>query len=164
MSAVAAVGTAPLMFAMGKPRAVLYFFLVLLSGYALVVTWASSYGLRTVVVAVAVYQVVLISAQFFFLDKREAGIPLRESWGAIFPALVTSLLSFAAAYPTARMLASRGTNDVVIILVAGTLAVAVYALMLRVLFPTSWRELFDFVRAFLGRSKGRKDRAAAATE
>ena len=164
MSAVAAVGTAPLMFALGKPRAVLYFYLVLLTGYALTVTWASSYGLRTVVIAVAVYQVVLISAQFYLLDKREAGIPLRESWRAILPALVASLLSLAAAYPTARILAARGTNDVVIIFAAGTLAVAIYALMLRVLFPTSWRELFDFVRAFLGRGKGRKDKAATATD
>jgi lipopolysaccharide exporter len=164
MGAVAAVGTAPLMFAVGKPRPLLYFFLVLLTGYALVVLWASSYGLRTIVIAVAVYQVVLVSAQFFFLDKRQIGIPLRESGRAILPGLVASVLSLAAAYPTARILAAEGTTDVLVVLVAGALAVAVYALMLRTLFPTSWRELLDFVRAFLGRSKRRRDMTAAATE
>jgi hypothetical protein len=152
------------MFAVGKPRPLLYFYLALLTGYALVVTWASSYGLRTVVIAVAIYQVVLVSAQFFFLDKRQVGIPLRESWRAILPGLAASVISLAAAYPTARVLAANGTSDVVIILVAGTLAVAVYALMLRILFPTSWREVVDFVRAFLGRSKRGRGEAAAATE
>jgi lipopolysaccharide exporter len=164
MAAVAAVGTASLMFAIGKPRQLFNFFLIWLIGYALVVTWASSYGLRPVVIAVAIYQVALVSAQFYVLDFRQVGIPLRESWRAIRPGLVASGISLAAAYPTARALEAGGTADFAIILVAGTLAVAVYALMLRFLFPTSWRELFNFIRSFLGRRKGGASEAAAAPE
>jgi hypothetical protein len=36
--------------------------------------------------------------------------------------------------------------------------------MLRFLFPTSWRELFNFIRSFLGRRKGGASEAAAAPE
>ena len=164
MAAVASVGTAPLMFAIGKPRPLLYFFIVLLTGYALIVTWASGYGLRTVVIAVAIYQVALVTAQFYFLDDRQVGIPMRESWRAIRPGLVSSGISLAVAYPTARMLARGGAPDVMILLAVGTLAVAVYAIMLRVLFPTSWRELLSFVRAFLGRRKRGTRAAATAAE
>jgi O-antigen/teichoic acid export membrane protein len=155
MAAVASVGTAPLMFAVGKPRQLLFFILFLLSGYVLVVTGASGYGLRAVVVAVATYQVVLVIAQLYFLDSRQVGIPLAHSWRAIRPGLVGSAISCVVAYPTARMLASGGASDLVVILAAGTLAVAVYALVLRVVFPAGWAELFAFVRAFLGRRKPR---------
>jgi O-antigen/teichoic acid export membrane protein len=164
MAAVAAVGTAPLMFAIGKPRPLLYFFLVLLSGYVLVVTGASGYGLRAVVIAVAIYQVVLVIAQFYFLDARQVGIPLRQSWRAVRPGLVASAISCAAAYPVARMLASKGTPDAVVILAAGALAVAVYALMLRFIFPAGWQELFTFLRAFLGRGRRRTVEPSVAAE
>jgi O-antigen/teichoic acid export membrane protein len=163
LGAVAAVGTAPLMFAVGKPRPLLYFFLVLLGGYAIVVTAASGYGLRTVVIAVAIYQVVLVSAQFFFLDHRQVGIPLSESWSAIAPGLVASALSLAAAYPTARLLAGTDASDGVVIVAVGSLAVAIHCLILRIVFPASWREAVEFARAFLGRSKPRADEAAPAT-
>jgi O-antigen/teichoic acid export membrane protein len=164
MAAVAAVGTAPLMFAVGKPRQLLYFFFVLLGGYVLVVTGASGYGLRAVVIAVAAYQVTLVVAQFYFLDYRQVGIPLRHSWQAVRPGLVSSAISCAVAYPTARMLASEGASDLVVILAAGALAVAVYALMLRVLFPAGWQELFAFLRAFLGRGRRRAAEASVAAD
>ena len=152
MASVAVVGSAQITFAVGKPRAVLFFFLVLLGGYAVVVTWASAYGLRTVVIAVAVYQVVLIGAQFYFLESRQVGIPIRETWSAIVPALIASAISFAAAYPIARLLASAETADVLVIFVGGSVALAVYALALRILFPASWHKTIDLARAFLGRS------------
>jgi len=153
MATVAVVGSAQLTFAVGKPRAVLLFFLVLVAGYAAVVTWASGYGLHTVVIAVAVYQVVLIGAQFYFLESRQVGIPVRETWSAIVPALSASAISLAVAYPAARLLAGVGVRDIVVILVVGTFAVAVYALALRIVFPPSWHKTIELARVFLGRSK-----------
>jgi O-antigen/teichoic acid export membrane protein len=164
MAAVAQVGTPALMFAVGKPRQLLYFVLVLLGGYVLVVTGASGYGLRAVVIAVATYQVTLTIAQFYFLDWRQVGIPVGHSWRAIRPGLVASAISCAVAYPAARMLASRGTSDLLVVLAAGTLAVAVYALMLRFLFPASWQELFSFLRAFLGRRRRRTAEPSVAAD
>jgi O-antigen/teichoic acid export membrane protein len=155
MAEVAAVGTPALMFAVGKPRQLLNFLLVLLTGYVVLVTGASGYGLRAVVIAVAVYQVAFVIAQFYVLDWRQVGIPIGHSWRAVRPGLVASSISCAIAYPAARTLASRGASDLVVVLAAGTLAVAVYALALRVLFPTGWHELFSFLRAFLGRGRRR---------
>jgi len=150
MAAVAVAGSVQLTFAAGKPRAVLWFYMVLVTGYAVVVTWTSAYGLRTVVIAVAIYQVVLICAQFYFLESRQIGIPLRETSGAILPALVGSLISLAATYPAARLLGQIGAADVVVILTAGTFAVVVYALALRIVFPASWRQTIELARALLG--------------
>jgi len=151
MAAVAVAGSPQLTFAAGKPRAVLWFFIVLVTGYAVVVTWASAYGLRTVVIAVAIYQVVLICAQFYFLDSRQVGIPLREIWSGILPALVASLISLAATYSAARLLAQIGAADVVVILIAGTFALAVYACALRVVFPASWRQTIKLAQVLLRR-------------
>jgi PST family polysaccharide transporter len=164
MAAVAAVGTAPLMFAVGKPRQLFHFALAVLAGYVLVVIGASGYGLRAVVIAVATYHVVFVIAQFYVLDFRQVGIPLGQSWRAVRPGLVTSAISCAVAYPAARMLTSRGTSDLVVVFAAGTLAVVVYALMLRVLFPAGWQELFAFLRAFLGRGRRSKAEPSVAVD
>lgn len=164
MAAVASVGTAPLMFAVGKPRQLFYFVLVLLSGYVLVVVTASGYGLRAVVIAVAAYQVVLVIVQLYFLDDRQVGIPLGHSWRAIRPGLVASAISCAVAYPVARGLASGGASDVVVVLAAGSLAIAVYALVLRLVFRAGWEELFAFLKAFLGRRRQRSTKPSVVAD
>ena len=151
MGAVAAIGVEPLLLAAGKPRPMLYYNLVLLAGYGAVVTWASGYGLRTVVIAVAVYQVVLVAGQFFFLESRQVGIPLRETWTAVLPAVVAAGVSLAGSYPAARAIAETGTADVVVVLAGGTFALGLYALGLRVLFPAVWSELRELTHAFVGR-------------
>jgi O-antigen/teichoic acid export membrane protein len=158
MGAVAVVGTSSLMIAAGKPHVLFRFFLVLLVGYAAVVTVASGYGLHAVVVAVAVYELILRAAQLFFLDHREIGIPLGEIGTALIPGLVGSAISLAVAYPLARLLDSSGVADVVVILAVGPVAVLVYVVALRLLFHDSWRELIELVRAVVHR------RTAAAEE
>jgi hypothetical protein len=107
---------------------------------------------------------VFVIAQFYVLDFRQVGIPLGQSWRAVRPGLVTSAISCAVAYPAARMLTSRGTSDLVVVFAAGTLAVVVYALMLRVLFPAGWQELFAFLRAFLGRGRRSKAEPSVAVD
>nr|MBA2706822.1 oligosaccharide flippase family protein [Gemmatimonadaceae bacterium] len=154
MATAAVAGSAQMTIAAGKPRAVLWCFSVLLAGYVVVVTWASTYGLRTVVVAVAIYQVVLTAVQFYYLDYRQMSIPLRDTGRDIFPALVASLISLAASYPTARLLAEAGVVDFITILVAGTVAVATYVLALRLMFPASWHQTVELFRALVNRGGG----------
>ena len=158
MGAVASVGTSSLMIAIGKPHVLFRFFLVLLAGYAAVVAVASGFGLHTVVVAVAGYQLIALAAQFFFLEHRQVGIPLREIWTALLPGLVGSAISLAIAYPLARLLDSSGVADVAVILVVGPVAVLVYVVALRLLFHDAWRELIALARAVVHR------RAAAGEE
>jgi O-antigen/teichoic acid export membrane protein len=158
MGAVASVGTSSLMIAAGKPHVLFRFFLVLLAGYVVVVAVASGFGLHTVVVAVAVYQLILLAAQFHFLEHRQVGIPLREIWTALLPGLVGSAISLAIAYPLARLLGSSGVPDVAVILGVGPVAVLVYVVALRLLFLEAWRELIELARAVMRR------RAAAGEE
>jgi lipopolysaccharide exporter len=153
LGAVAAVGTAPLLLAAGKPRPLAYYTVVWLVGYAAVVTWASGHGLRTVVVAVTVYQLLLVAARFLYLEGRHVGIPVRETWSAILPAAVAGGISLVSSYSAARVLEGLGTADVVVVLVAGPLGIAVYGLALRTLFRASWQEMIELGRAFVGRSK-----------
>ncbi|MGI8886643.1 MAG: oligosaccharide flippase family protein [Gaiellaceae bacterium] len=154
MAAAAVAGSAQMAFAAGKPRAVLWFFIALLAGYVVVVTWSSAFGLRTVVIAVAAYQVVFAVLQFYSLDHRQMGIPLRDSWNGIFPALAASLISLSATYPTVRLISAAGALDVVVILVGGIVAVSMYALALRVLFPVSWHQTAALARALVVRGGG----------
>jgi O-antigen/teichoic acid export membrane protein len=151
LGAVTAVGAAPLLLAAGRARPLLVYNVVLLVGYAGVVFWASGHGIRVVVIAVACYQVVLVAAQFVFLERGVVGIPLRETCASIAPALVSSGVSLAAAYVPARLLARAGVPAAVVVLAAGAIAAAIYVLALRLAFRSSWRELVHLARAFVGR-------------
>jgi lipopolysaccharide exporter len=151
MATAAAAGTVQLALANGHARAVLQFFLVLLAGYAFVIYFASGYGLHAVVIAATVYQVILLAGQFYFLETRLVGIPLRETWGAVLPALVSSALSLAAAYPIARALEGRQLGDLVVLTVAAGVALVVYGAAVRLFFPSSWNEALRFTRAFARR-------------
>lgn len=157
MATAAVAGSAQMTSAAGKPRAVLWFFIALLLGYVVVVVLSSTYGLRTVVIAVAAYQVGLAAIQFYFLDHRQMGIPLHDSWNGVFPALTASLISLGATYPAARIISAAGALDVVVVLVGGTIAVAVYVLALRILFPVSWHQTVVLARALIKRDGAGRD-------
>ncbi|MFL6028990.1 MAG: hypothetical protein ACJ74D_03045, partial [Gaiellaceae bacterium] len=153
MASAAVAGSAQLAFAVGKPKAVFYFLLAALLVYVGVLLLASGYGLRAVVISVAVYQVIFVAAQFNYLESRQAGIPRHEIWAAIVPALGASVISLAATYPVARALDDAGLGSVLVILLAGILALAVYAVALRVLYRAAWDEALDLARELIGRKR-----------
>jgi O-antigen/teichoic acid export membrane protein len=152
---IAASAGDPLAFAAGKGRRLFYFNLVRLVGFAAVVLWSSNYGIGAVAVAIAVYQVLLVAAQFVYLESRGVGIPLRETWGALVPATVASTASLVVAYPTVRQLLPD-VGDAALVVGGGAFLVALYALVLRVVFPSSWfavvRNLAAVARPGAGRA------------
>jgi lipopolysaccharide exporter len=137
MATIAASAGVPLMFAAGKGRPLFYFNLVRLAGFVAVVVWSSSYGLRTIAIALAAYQVVLVAAQFIYLESSEVGIPLGETWAALVPASFATGAALAVAYPVVRVLLSE-VGDITLIFAGGALIVGLYILVLRVVFPSSW--------------------------
>jgi PST family polysaccharide transporter len=139
MATIAASTGAGLAFAAGKGRPLFYFNFVQLAGFVAVVIWASSYGLNAVAVALAAYQLVSLAAQFVYLEGREVGIPLRETWDALLPASVASGAVLAVGYPAVRLL-SPDLGDAVLVLMGGALSVGLYALVLRVAFPADWSD------------------------
>ena len=157
MATIAASAGVPLTFAAGKGRPLFYFNFVQLSGFVAVVVWSSSYGLEAVAIAIAAYQIVLVAAQFVYLESREVGIPLRETWEALVPASVATGAALGVAYPVVRLLLSD-LGDIVLILAGGAFCVAVYALVLRVFFPSSW---FTVVRLLVALARPDRSRAEA---
>jgi O-antigen/teichoic acid export membrane protein len=145
MATIAASVGGPLAFAAGKSRELVGFNLVQLAGFVAVVAAVSSAGLRAVVVAIAVYQVVAAAAQFAYLEGRVVGIPLRDNWKALAPASVASAVTVVVAYPAVRLL-SPEVDDLVLIFGGGALCLSIYALVLRVGFPQSWIAVRAFVR------------------
>jgi O-antigen/teichoic acid export membrane protein len=137
MATIAASAGMPLAFAAGKGRPLFYFNVVQLTGFVAVVAVSSNYGLRVVAIAITAYQVLLVAAQFVYLESREVGIPLRETWESLVPASVASGAALAVAYPTVRLLRSE-VGDVAIALAGGAFSVGMYALVLRLVFPSSW--------------------------
>jgi O-antigen/teichoic acid export membrane protein len=157
---IAASAGIPLAFAAGKGQPLFYFNLAQLAGFVTVVIWSSSYGLREIAIAIAAYQVVLVAAQFVYLESREVGIPLRETWESLVPASVASGTSLAVAYPAVRLLAPD-MDDVALIFAGGALSVGLYALVLRVVFPSSW---FAVARVLVALARpGAGPRAAGTT-
>jgi O-antigen/teichoic acid export membrane protein len=138
MATIAASAGIPLAFAAGKGRQLFYFNLAQLVGFVTVVFWSSSYGLRVVAVGIAAYQILALAAQFVYLESREVGIPLRETWAPLVPAFVASSAALAVSYPAVRLLSLK-LHDVALILVGGVVSVGLYAIVLRIVFPSSWR-------------------------
>jgi O-antigen/teichoic acid export membrane protein len=137
MATIAASAGDPLAFAAGKARPLFYFNLVQLGGFTAIVAWTSRYSIETVAVGIAIYQVMLVVAQFVYLESRQVGIPLRETWQVLVPASVASGAALAVAYPVVRLL-SPNVGEVALVLVGGVFCVGLYALALRVVFPASW--------------------------
>jgi O-antigen/teichoic acid export membrane protein len=157
MATIAASAGDPLAFAAGKARPLFYFNLVKLGGFAAVVAWTSSYGLREVAIGIAAYQVVMVVVQFVYLESRQVGIPLRETWEALVPASVAGGVGLAVSYPTVRLL-SPDVGDFALILGGGAFTVGLYALIMRVAFPAS---SFAVLRLLVALARPAEGRAAA---
>jgi O-antigen/teichoic acid export membrane protein len=154
---VAASTGGSLAFAAGKARPLLYLNLVQLASFVAVVLWSSGYGLRALVIAIAAYQVVSVAVQFVYLESGAVGVPLRETWEALVPASVGSGASLAVAYPVVRLLSSE-VGDIALVFAGGALSVGLYAIVLRVFFPSRW---FVFVRLLVSLARPSAGGAAA---
>jgi lipopolysaccharide exporter len=146
MAVAAGTGTGPLMLALGKPEALLVFDLIVLAGYAGLVFWVSQYGLVAMCVAVALFQLGVLAAQYSILERRYLGVPLRTTWAAIVPATVAAGSAVLVALPVERFL--RG--DAPALVVAGVAAIVLtagYAGVLRVAFRPLWDETIYVVLA-----------------
>jgi O-antigen/teichoic acid export membrane protein len=162
MATIAASAGGPLVLAAGKVRPLFYFYLLRLLGLVGVVLWTSSYGLRTIAVGIAAYQVVVVVGQFVYLESREGGIPLRETWVALVPASVASGVALAVGYPTVRLLAPD-IGDVELLLAGGAFCMGLYALVLRVAFSSSWFAVVHLIVALARPTAARAGGEIAAT-
>jgi O-antigen/teichoic acid export membrane protein len=148
---VVSTGLGPLMLGAGRPTALLVYDVAALASYAVVVAWFSRYGLITVCAAIACYGIVIVAAQFAFVERR-IGVTFGDVVGALLPASAASARSLAAAWPAASALERAGLADAVVLLVSAVVAVVAYLLPLRLLFPAAWSDCLMILRRVVSRA------------
>jgi O-antigen/teichoic acid export membrane protein len=139
----------PPLMAIGRPDALAVYNLA-----TLVVTGAAAWftaplGITAVAVGMVVSQGVLLLAGQFFLLRGLVGVPMRESLGVVAPAFLCSGILVLVAAPTAELLRTS-MGPLAISFITGLLGVGVYAVSLRVLSPSSWRDLGTLFERVLG--------------
>jgi len=90
---------------------------------------------------VAVRFVTWATLQYVVID-RVVGIPVLATVRAdVLPAFTAALWLLAVSWPTVAALDGRGLPAIVVLAVPGLVGVAVYGLVLRLLFPATWSDL-----------------------
>jgi O-antigen/teichoic acid export membrane protein len=140
MIAAILTGYSQVMLAIGRPRPLLLFNVGRLALYGGIVLLASRHGLMVVSGAVvAAYLVILIGA-YRLLLQRYVGIKIGRLIPELGPAIAGSLVLAAVTLPLAHLL--EGTLPrVLLIAFVGTSGLAVYALVLRIAFPSAWTDV-----------------------
>ena len=107
LAAVVGTGGGPLMLAVGKPRWLLIINLVALSFFSVVVYFAAPLGVVWVALSVAAYQVTITLAVQILLE-RLIQVPVRALIHDVGPALLSSAMLFAVAFPLTKLLSAAG--------------------------------------------------------
>jgi O-antigen/teichoic acid export membrane protein len=152
MAAAVSRGIGPLLLAAGHPRALLGYHLGTLVLYAGAVFFTAPLGLAEVCVSVlSVYLVGLVAG--YYLLERLLGIRVRRLWDDVAPATVASLALLAVAFPLTELLSSSAIPTAPALLAVGAAGLSAYAVALRWLFPSAWRDLTMLVRRALSGEK-----------
>lgn len=133
-------GTGPLLLATGHPRALFTYNLIVLVAYVAGVLIAVPHGLIAVSWTVVGVTAVSFLVLQYAVVERVVGIPLLETLRDAVPALCSGLILLATAWLGVQLL-DPALPDLLVMLLAGLAGVAIYALVLRILFAATWRDL-----------------------
>lgn len=139
MSAIL-TGYPQVMLAIGRPRALLHFNLVMLAVYAGAVAITASHGLIAVSVAVVIVYAGILAGVYRFLLQRYVGISIARLIPELGPA-VAGCLALAAVTEPLRHLLEAAAPRALTIGVVGTVGLIAYTLVLRAVFPSAWSDL-----------------------
>ena len=153
-------GTPALLLAAGRPRALLAFNLCRLTALAGAVMATVSYGLIPVCIAVSSFQIITTVVSYRWMLPRLVGITLRRLALDVAPAIVSSGIMLAAAFPVVRVLTAADLSPPVTVLLVSALAGPLYLLVLRLTGPAAWADLLLLARRVLPRLRRAKSRLA----
>lgn len=139
-------GTAPLLVALGRPRALLYWNLVVLMLYAVLIAVLAPHGIVPVAIGVAVFGVGTVLGLQLLLLRRYVGLSFRQLWYDVRAGVVIGTVVFMATTLLRWALAPVGLPDVVVLAALGTTALVVYAVVLRAAFSEGWDDLAAIAR------------------
>jgi len=140
-------GTGPLLLATGHPRALFTYTLIVLVAYVAGVLIAVPHGLVAVSWTVVGVSAVSFLVLQYAVVERVVGIPLLETLRDAVPALCSGLILLATAWLGVELL-DPALPDVLVMLLAGLAGAAAYALVLRMLFAATWRDLAALAGSF----------------
>jgi O-antigen/teichoic acid export membrane protein len=146
-------GSGPLLVALGRPRALLYWNLGVLMVYAILIAMLAPHGLVPIAVGVAVFGVGTVFGLQLVLLQRYVGLSFRQLWDDVRAGVIIGIPVFAATSLLRLALAPVELPDVVVLAALGATALAVYGVVLRATFPEEWDDLAAIAR------KRRKDSA-----
>jgi lipopolysaccharide exporter len=156
MAVAVGMGAGPLVMAAGAPGKLLAYNASCLAAYSTLVALTAPYGITTVCVAVALFQLAAVLAQVMVVE-RSVGIPPREVGAALLPAGAGSLAALAVAYPLAAWLSTVDLPRAAFVVAVGAAAALVYGTLLRLAFPAAWADVKLIGGAFMRRSPGETD-------
>ena len=142
-------GLGALLLAAGLPRTLALANVAQLAAYVGAMLWASRWGVAGICVAsVVVASGTALLMHYFVLDRR-LGIPIGQVWTDIRPAVVSSLVLLAAAWPIVTIASGAGVPAAVVLLLASAAGAAGYLGALRAGFPIAWGDLTMVLDAVL---------------
>ncbi|HST55138.1 MAG TPA: oligosaccharide flippase family protein [Solirubrobacteraceae bacterium] len=157
MCAAVLTGYPQVMLAIGRPRPLLVFNLVMLVVYAAVVAVSVRHGVMAVAIAVAVGYVAILAGVYRFLLQRHAGLSILRLGPELGPA-IAGCLALAAVGEPLRHLFETTIAPELTITIAGSAGIVAYALALRVVSPATWNDLSMLVKRVLGPALSRGSR------
>jgi PST family polysaccharide transporter len=142
MIAALGTGTGPLLMATGHPGALLRYNVISFIAYTAAVLAAAPFGVTAVCVAVVAVRLVTFVILQRVIVEREVGIPILETVrDDAIPAVVGGVPLMLVTMLGLELGMEAGLHPVVSMLVPGLLGLALYAAILRVLFPDTWTDL-----------------------
>jgi len=159
LAQVVATGTGPLVLAQGHAKALRNWNLVLLVGLAAVVWVASSGGVLTVAISLALFRVAAMFVGQYLLVQRLIGIRLADTLREdVLPAATSAVAGMVPAAVVLHTLEAADLPTVVVLAASGLVGVAVYALVLKLAFAEAAQD----VRRIASRLLARRRRASLA--
>jgi lipopolysaccharide exporter len=149
MIAAILTGFAQVLLAAGRPRALMRFNVILLAVYAVAVMATASQGIVTVAIAVVGVYILQLIAVYAVLFRRVVGIRVGGMISDLAPAVVGGLALLAAGFPLAHLLEGAGAPPGAVIAAVAAVGLSIHCVVLRLLFPAVWHDLFSLVRRVL---------------
>lgn len=140
MVAAVLTGYPQVMLAVGRPRTLLNFNVVMLLAYAAIVTVVAHQGLITIAFAVVVAYLAILAGVYRFMLQRYVGISIARLVPELGPA-IAGCLALAAIDEPLRRLLDPTIGAAPTIVIAGTAGILAYCFALRLVSRATWNDL-----------------------
>jgi lipopolysaccharide exporter len=149
MVAAVLTGYPQVMLAVGKPRLLLGFNLVVLAAYVAAILIAVPYGLIAVAGAVVAIYLGIMAGVSTVLLPRAIGLRPSRIFVHLAPAATGCLALLAAGFPTRWLLDAAGSPRLITLVVSAAVGLSAYIVALQVAFPEACRDLLLLIRRVL---------------